>query len=283
MNPRAGNGRGARLAREARAALEIVGDVTVVETQHAGDESRLAVQASLSGASALIVLGGDGTVSHAARGLVESGSTLPLAMLAAGSGNDFAKSTGLPVRDYAAMAQLIARGTLRRIDVGVIDGLPFVNAAGFGFDAEVVARTTAGGRRAGAVTYALMALGSVHSSPGFMAEINGARDRRLMLVFANGRHFGGVFTIAPHARIDDGQLDMIDLRDASTMKRFALFARAASGRLAAADGVHMSTLASATVSFASPPMFEADGELHSARDATVRVECRPHALCLVSA
>lgn len=283
MNPRAGNGRGARLAREARAALDIVGDVTVVETRHAGDESRLAVQASVSGASALIVLGGDGTVSHAARGLVESGSSLPLAMLAAGSGNDFAKSTGLPVRDYAAIARLIERGTVRRIDVGTIDDIPFVNAAGFGFDADVVAKTTAGGRRAGAVKYALMALGSVHSSPGFTAGVNGTRDSRLMLVFANGRHFGGVFTIAPHARIDDGQLDMIDLRDASTLQRFRLFARAAAGRLAGARGVHMSTLGDATVTFDAPPMFEADGELHQARSAVVEVKCLPRALCLLSA
>ena len=255
----------------------------MVETQHAGDERRLAAQASISGANVLVVLGGDGTVSHAARGLLDSGSTVPLAMLAAGSGNDFAKSTGLPARDYAAMARLIARGAVRGIDVGIIDGIPFVNAAGFGFDADVVARTTTGGHRASAVKYAMLAVRSVHSSSGFSATVNGSRNRHLMLVFANGRHFGGVFTIAPSARIDDGLLDMVELHDASTIRRFQLFARAATGRIAGAAGVRMSTLASATLTFDAPPRFEADGELHEARGTTVRVECRSRALLLISA
>lgn len=283
VNPRAGNGRGARLAREARAALDIVGEVTVLETKHAGDEARLAVHASRSDADVLVVLGGDGTVSHAARGLVESGSAMPLAMLAAGSGNDFAKSTGLPVHDYAAMARIVAHRTVRSIDVGSIDDIPFVNAAGFGFDAEVVAKTSRAGRRAGAVSYARTALASMHSCRGFDAAAgDAARTRHLMLVFANGRHFGGMFTIAPRARLDDGLLDVVDLHDTGTLRRLVLFAHAAVGRLDGLRGIHSRQTSGMTVTFDSPPQFEADGELHQARGDTVHIGCRPRVLRLVS-
>jgi len=293
VNPRAGNGRASRRVRDARAALETAGDVTVHETQLAGDEARLAGEASLAGATVLAVLGGDGTVSHAARGLVYSGSALPLAILAAGSGNDTAKSLGAPVHDYGAMARLILRGGVRSIDVGTIDDVPFVNAAGFGFDAQVVARTSHGGRRVGAVSYALTALASMHNCRGFDAVArdalagdaaagDAARPRHLMLVFANGRHFGGMFTIAPRARLDDGLLDMVDLHDAGTFRRLAMFSRAALGRLEGVRGVHTRQISEMSVSFDAPPQFEADGELHQAKGSVVRVGCLPRVLRLVS-
>jgi diacylglycerol kinase (ATP) len=87
------------------------------------------------------VLGGDGSVSHAARGLIAARSATPLVIFAGGTGNDFAKSLGVPARDFLAMARRIEAGSVRVIDAGEIDGVPFVNSAGFGFDVDVLQRT----------------------------------------------------------------------------------------------------------------------------------------------
>ncbi|MEO7520538.1 MAG: diacylglycerol kinase family protein, partial [Gemmatimonas sp.] len=220
VNPAAGGGRARARAGAARDALERVGDVHMVESDCRGDETRLALEAHAAGASALVVLGGDGAVTHAARGLIEARSSVPLTMFAAGTANDFARNLQLPSHDYLAMAALVERGTTRRIDAGTVDGVAFVNAAGFGFDAAIVSQVAQRGGHAGRMTYAALALRSLHSYRGFDASVetssgvtkefdstvrrshpHGATDKRLMLVFANGAYFGGAFCIAPGASV----------------------------------------------------------------------------------
>ncbi|MES2523569.1 MAG: YegS/Rv2252/BmrU family lipid kinase [Gemmatimonadota bacterium] len=293
VNPRAGAGAGARRVRDARDALANAGDVEVHETRTAGDETRLAVEAHRNGARALAVLGGDGTVSNAARGLLQHGSRLPLVVLAAGTGNDFAKSYGAPVHDYAAMARLVAADSVQTIDAGSVNDVTFVSAAGFGFDVHVLARLAAHRGSSGRATYALTALRALRAYRGFVAQVKGQAvtadasvadqsSRLLLLVFANGRYFGGAFCIAPNASMRDGALDMIRIADASTARRVALLARAVRGAHMGCQEVSTARAAEHVVTFAAPPLFETDGELHQARESTVRVRCLPNALRVIA-
>ena len=290
VNPRAGGGANARRVRDARDALSIAGVVVIRETTGPGDEARLATEAHDAGARALVVIGGDGTVSHAARGLVQAGSRVPLAILAAGTANDFAKSIAAPLLDYAATARLLEAGAVRTIDVGTVDGIPFVNAAGFGFDADVVERLVRHGGRVGRVTYALFALRSLRGYGGFEARValrdvpgaSGERARRLMLVFANGQYFGGAFRIAPDASLTDGALDVMDIGEMGTARRLAVFARATRGAHVHCAEVSTARASAAELTFGAPPFFEADGELHRARAGTVLVGCLPGALTIVA-
>lgn len=301
VNPRAGGGRAADRVRAVREAFDTVfadahgsaggsaQAVHVEETRERGDERRIAMSAAAAGASALLVLGGDGTVHHAVRGLLAADSTMPLAVLASGTGNDLAKSIDAPHGDYRAMAALLRAGHTRRIDVGFADGVPFVNCAGFGFDVAVLERLLgAGGSTASPLTYAKAALTSITGYGGFDAEAAGegivtGRRRRLLLVFANGPHFGGAFRIAPAARLDDGLLDAVDIGAMGTMSRIGLFARALRGAHSRAAGVHMARGRDFTVRFDSPPSFEVDGELYRAQRDEVQVGVRPGALRIVCA
>ena len=113
VNPVAGGGRARGVLDRACAALRALGPLEVVASEGPRDESRVATMASRAGARVLVVLGGDGAVSHAARGLIAERSLTPLAVFAAGTGNDFAKSLGTPSHDYEAMAALIAAGGMR--------------------------------------------------------------------------------------------------------------------------------------------------------------------------
>lgn len=305
----------------ARSALEAVGGATLVLTKYSGHEKRCTREALEQGATKIVVLGGDGTISQVACELVRLKAPVPLAIFGAGTGNDFAKSLGTPTLDFPAMTKLIAEDRTRTIDAGQIDDTVFVNSAGFGFDVEVVSRTHAvlrtrnGIHLRGKVVYIKAALEQLFRFGGFKARVLpadqtiGAREitsknnqisntktflgvppnfergaiandvvvtqaafeapRWLTMVFANGSWFGGSFHIAPDASIDDGLLDAVFIGDASPFRRVSLFARAAGGRHGAQPEVEMTRASQFVVEFTSPPLYQADGELHQATSAKV--------------
>ncbi len=300
VNPAAGRGRAARVARAAATALRSAGlRVDVRESRERGDETHIARDASEASARVLAVVGGDGAVSHAARGLLDGeargGARVPLAIFAAGTGNDFAKSLRLPVHDVQAMAQHIASGVTREVDVGYVDDVPFVNAAGFGFDVEVLQRMRTPGLLRGTAAYVSTALSALLSYGGFRAQCNAvpidavtdavpdADDRYLMIVLANGRYFGGAFHIAPDAQIADGALDVIAVRHVPPFARLALFTRAIRGQHLTSPAVSSRRDRAFQLRFASPPHFETDGELQTARTREIAVRVAPNALRMICA
>lgn len=291
VNPAAGGGRAAQVAGGVERALHSAGlRVQRVDTRQRGDEARIAREASVAGARALAVVGGDGAVSHATRGLLEGaargGARVPLAIFAAGSGNDFVKSLDLPVRDIDRMAQYVVTGATRDVDVGYVDDVPFVNAAGFGFDVDVLERMRTPGLWRGTAAYVTTALGALLGYRGFRVRmdegVTQAEDHHLMIVFANGRHFGGAFHIAPDARLDNGAVDCISIRHMGALARLPLFAKAIRGRHVTSPLVQTRRASSFTLRFGAPPQFEADGELQQARTCDVEVRVVPRALRLIS-
>jgi diacylglycerol kinase (ATP) len=267
VNPAAGRGRALRRLDAATRALAAVGPLDVVRTERSGDEARLALEAAADNVRTLVVLGGDGTVSRVAGALATAGADTPLAILAAGTGNDFAKSLGTPVHDDAAMAEHIARGETRRVDVGRLGGRPFVNAAGFGFDVAVLERMTRARWLRGDALYIAAALGELLRFGGVEARVQVAPDvfderaRWLLVVIANGQWFGGSFRIAPSARLDDERLDVVLVRDASAWRRARLFAAAPFGAHVRAPEVQALTTDACTIATDQPVACELDGEL----------------------
>ncbi|MET9539996.1 diacylglycerol kinase family protein [Streptomyces sp. NPDC006553] len=123
VNPTAGRGRGAHAARPAARALRDAGfSVRTVLGHTADDALRRAREAVAAGTGALVVVGGDGMISLALRAV--AGTRTPLGIIPAGTGNDFARALGLPLRDPAAAAQVTARilrtTGARSIDLGRI-------------------------------------------------------------------------------------------------------------------------------------------------------------------
>ncbi len=298
INPAANRGRAALRAREIERVLALKNSVRRVETTGRGDERRLAREACEVGASALAVVGGDGAAHHAARGLLEAGAPIPMAIIAAGTGNDFVKSIGSPSHDIDAMATRIARGETRTIDVGVIDGVPFLNAAGFGLDVEILRRMEQSVRLPGIAPYVTTALRTLLNYGGFHAALRhdenpsamdlsqDARgkqlDLRLMTVFANGTCFGGAFRIAPDASVEDGTLDVIDVGDVPWWQRPSLFLRAIRGTHVRSPIVQTTVGSKFMIRFDTPPTFEADGELYQASSTTLVVSLSMRALRIIT-
>jgi YegS/Rv2252/BmrU family lipid kinase len=174
----------------------------------------------------VIVGGGDGSLNAAVPALLRTG--LPLGVLPLGTANDFARTLRIPA-DLRAAVQLIALGRTRPVDVGLVNGLPFLNVASLGLSTELTERLTREHkRRWGRLSYAVAALGLLSRARPFRAVIvakdAAVRVRTYQVAVGNGRYYGGGLPVRHDARADDGRLDLYSL-EFKTLWRLALAAR----------------------------------------------------------
>ncbi|SRR5579875_692526 len=122
-------------------ALSADHEVTLRETNRRGHAARLAQGAAADGYDCVAVLGGDGTLNEAANGLAHSQTAL--AVLPGGSTNVFARTVGMANDPIEATGQLLgalAKGSVKSVSLGQLNGRYFLFHAGIGFDAAVVAQ-----------------------------------------------------------------------------------------------------------------------------------------------
>ncbi len=181
----------------------------VQPTRYAGHAHRLA--ASLAQNQDLVIaVGGDGTVNEVARGLM--GSAVPLAVVPVGTANVLAKELRLP-RDIPELADVIARGKVKQMDMGKADGRYFVLFGSVGFDARVTAELKR--IRSGHISYLdylvpLMRAFNSYIPHRFEVRVDGklASRQACHLVIGNIRSYGGPLEITSRAKPDDGLLDV---------------------------------------------------------------------------
>lgn len=269
-----------------RAAFAEVGITDLRASQAPGDEARLVHEAIADGVQTIVVAGGDGTWGKSAVALAKAGSPARMAFVAAGTGNDFAKNLRAPARDLRAMARLVAGGGVERhVDLGRVDDTWFANVAGFGFDVAVLHATKRHPLLRGPLVYVAAAVRELMAYEGLEARIEGLDGdaptswaRRLMIIFANGRVFGGTFPIAPSATVDDGRLDAIVFDESSRIGRVPLLLRALRGTHAAHPRVRQLSGRRWRLEFRDTPWYELDGDLHRAPAPAVEVAVVPRAL-----
>ncbi len=186
-------------------------DLAVRVTWEPGDAQRLVREALDVGYPTLIAGGGDGTLHEVAAAMLEIQANASLALLPLGSANDFAKAAGIPLDPVEALGLLEQPAQV--IDIGEMNGHPFVNMATGGFGSKVTASTSEELKRVlGGGAYLLTGLtrfAEIHSAkgrfsgPGFDWE-----GEFLALGIGNGRQAGGGQLLCPQATIDDGLLDV---------------------------------------------------------------------------
>jgi diacylglycerol kinase (ATP) len=289
VNPASGRGSGARALPAIRAAFSVVGVSDVRLTSIKGDEGAQAQRALDDGFDTIVACGGDGTWGNVANAIITAGAGLQarLALLATGTGNDFAKTVGAPARDFPATARLAVDGADMPVDVGRVEGKYFLNVSGFGFDIAVLEDIERISWLKGDLLYLYSALRQLFTYGGVEVGIASARQRRerrrhLMLIVANARNFGGSFKIAPAASVSDGKLDAISIHDAPPLGRMRLFAAATKGTHVMAREVFVEQAPRFTLEFAEPPAFETDGEYQRASGALIQIDCVPRALRVVT-
>lgn len=287
-NPAAGRGTTTKALAELRVDFAARGVAEFHATTIAGEEEVLSARALEGGARTIVAIGGDGTCTHVAQAILASKKPCRLAVIPTGTGNDFAKTLGVAKLSPRAIADLVARDdTTSLIDVGIADGYPFLNSCGFGFDASVLEASNRVRYLKGDAIYIYAALGQLFTYRGMEVSPNGAtgvtRGRMLMVTVSNGRSLGGAFKIAPHASVIDGKLDACFFNDSNVVERVRLFLGAMRGKHVGMRSVTTASVQQLTLTFASNPSMEMDGELRRARSATVELRCVPRALSVVAA
>ncbi len=222
VNPTAGGGRAAKLLPWLRERLQLRPDARLQVTARPGDAEAWA--AGVAGEhDRVVAVGGDGTVQEILNGLLTGGSGSTLGIVPVGSGNDLARSLGLPADPGAAWTVAVGR-TESAPDALLAhrgDGAErwFASAGGVGFDAEVasamVARRAWQRGRAGYLASAVVELWRYTNRP-VRITIDGSEpiERRiLLLAISNGAYYGGGMHISPGAQADDGLMDLCIVGD----------------------------------------------------------------------
>ncbi len=202
----------------------IASDIQVTATAGDGDARRRAETLKREECDLIIGCGGDGTMNEIVHGLMKSGSKIPLAILAAGTSNDFAVSQRLP-QNAAAFCDMVQHGVYQPIDIGLANGYYFINVAAFGMFTEVAHKTDREakgvlGRLAYYLTGAKMAPSQLFkiipvSIRSEEYEMDG--DIRLCLI-GNSRTVATMPRLLRKAEIDDGKFDVFLLRKRNLMQ-----------------------------------------------------------------
>jgi diacylglycerol kinase (ATP) len=227
VNPTAGAGRAARLVPWLRERLGPRPEADLHVTRRPGDAEEVAADAARNGHDRVVAVGGDGTVQEIVNGLLRQPvGAVELGIVPVGTGNDLARSLGLPGEPAQAWRAAMGRVT-RPIDVaharnGAGTERWFASAGGIGFDAQVAAAMAdRRGWQAGRAGYLLTTLAELRRFGNRRVEItlDGAAFSRVVLfvAIANGAYYGGGMHIAPGAKPDDGRLDICVVGDISRL------------------------------------------------------------------
>jgi YegS/Rv2252/BmrU family lipid kinase len=276
VNPAAGGGRAETALAEVEAVLRGHDVDHHVERTTSLDHARRLARAAIDAGETAVTLGGDGLVGCVAG--VLSGTGGVLGVLPGGRGNDFARTLGLPLEPGPACEALLV-GHERNIDVGDVDGRPFIGIASCGFDSDANRIANETKLVKGDLVYAYGALRALIAWKPARFELD--LDGRERLTFtgysvaaANAKAYGGGMFVAPDAELDDGALDVVMTGRQSKRRFLADLPKVFDGSHVNCSAVHIRRAGSVRVSADRPFTMYADGDPIAELPATVTTRHR---------
>lgn len=183
------------------------------------EHARELADAAAACGETIALLGGDGLIGAVAD-VARRHDGATLAVLPGGRGNDLARVLGIP-SDPLAACEVLLSGERVPLDLGEVrargasSGRAFVGIASFGFDSDANRIANEAPRRLGQLVYAYGALAALRSwrPARFAVEVDGKRVSftGYSVAAASSKAYGGGMRVAPAARLDDGELDVIYL------------------------------------------------------------------------
>jgi diacylglycerol kinase (ATP) len=241
------------------------------------EKARRAVE---DGVDCILAVGGDGTVNTIGSLLV--GTEVSLGVIPAGSGNGFARHFEIPLVPEKAVRALAA-SVVKRIDVGVVDSRPFFVTCSMAWDASVVRSFERSAFR-GIIPYIFAGVNEFFEYDPQEVDVDIDSGRRslhipdpLVFTVANLTQYGGGAKIAPHARADDGFLELVVARRQDIAVLLANVGRFFDGTIHKIPKVVSLRFKTLKVKRAKGAPIQIDGELVDAPDE-VDVRIMPAAL-----
>ena len=293
-NPAAHSGKGAAGAEFASRFLGSYSSATrgheVILTKGPGDA--VGIAAGADGFDTVLALGGDGVIHEVVNGLMSrpESERPQLGVIPLGSGNDYARTLGMPINDVEGAFARLVRGTAREVEVGRVNGTHFMQTLSFGLDAAIALDTTdrraANTSQEGAALFVTSGLKILSSAKeGFPCtarfDDEGPVDlKALIFAVQVGPSYGGGFRICPDADPGDGLLDVCyNVYKPALPHLLTLFGLARVGHHARSRVVNLRRIRHAVLDFAVEPPCQVDGE--RLRGAHFEIDVLPRALRVV--
>lgn len=276
LNPHAGS---VEDVKHVEAALQRLGDVKLLTTERPGDGLNIAREAVEQGCEFVVAAGGDGTINEVVNGLAGHFDRAVLGVLPVGTGNDFARSIGVPTEIDAAVDLLLHRQT-RPLDVVRVSSdevRHFINVSAGGFSGLVDEKLTEELKRSwGPLAYLRSAAEALPDLTDYHTFITFDDDEQhevktYNIVIANARYVAGGIPIAPQARLDDGLVDVLVVPAASMPQLALLVPQVLLGQHLTSDLIKFRRARKVRVESRPGMWFNADGELVGNQPATFEV------------
>ncbi|WP_368644925.1 diacylglycerol kinase family protein [Alkalibacterium putridalgicola] len=237
----------------------------------------------------IVAVGGDGTLNEAVQGLLNVDAPIPLAYIATGSGNDFARSLGLPLTIEASVNNILDTDSPTYLDVliGTSDysNIVAVNSIGFGLDGMVINKIdkTKNKQTIGKFSYLASVLSAYFSQKAFPLKLvtdkqNYIYGESLLIVCTNNKFFGGGIPIHPEAVATDGMIDLVIAEKVSFKELLSiLFSILTTQSHLKHPKLHSHRVASCSFTLYTPQYGQRDGELieKNIQNMSVRTVKRP--------
>jgi diacylglycerol kinase (ATP) len=262
LNPSAGKGRAGGLRASASRFFEERGLRPVWHiTRGPGHAS--SIVRGLPEKVSVVAVGGDGTVHEVAAACAGTGRTM--GVLPAGSGNDYVKALGVGTGLRRALEVLVG-GKVRIVDTAEVNGVPFNNGLGIGFDAEVAAGVTRAPAFLGGTGRYLWSVGRLlkdfrcHEA---RLVIDGeiVEAKTILVAVALGTTYGSIFRLAPGAVLDDGLFDVIWSEEVNRAEVLRLIPAALRGTLSKRRKVHTARAREVEIELSDYVPAHVDGEM----------------------
>ncbi len=212
LNPKAKSERGRR-------ALSFVMDhatrFVIYATRSREESVKLAREFAAKGEPVVLGAGGDGTLNAVVEGL--AGSQTTLGILPTGTMNVFAREMGIPFQQLKQSMEVIDAGIQKKVDLFTLNGAPFIQMAGVGFDASVIEATTwESKRRYGPLAYLINGARVLREKPPVLKieTLEGEVHEGAFVLAGNGSLYGGQLRFFGKADNADQLLDVVIFKEA---------------------------------------------------------------------
>lgn len=176
---------------------------------------------------AVCISGGDGTLSSVVNIMASRRIDLPVGIFPFGTANDFATHLNIP-RDIEACCDILEKGKIKRVDIGRANDSYFLNVCSAGLLTDVAYKTDTNLKNAlGKLAYYMKGIEEIPRFTPFKMRLqygsNVIEDNFLLFLILNGSSAGGFNRLAPKAKIDDGVMDVIAIKNTNITNLLALF------------------------------------------------------------
>ena len=252
-------------------------DGSVVSTQRPRHATELAAQAVAEGCSLVVAIGGDGTMNEVAAALV--GTPAVFGLIPCGSGNGLGRHLGIHQAGHGAFRTLI-EGRPVPIDTGLVNGFPFFNAMGLGFEADIAVRFSrltsrglAGYFRAGVPAF------FAHRTEHLIVHHTDTTVhlKAFTLAVMNSDQYGNDARIALGAKMDDGQFELICVPRVGFLGACHMLYRLGTDTFDQVEAVTRISGATFAIERSKPGWIHTDGEPR-ATTARLEISLKPHSL-----